>query len=310
MKIRITQIILILPILSSCIGTDMADGLEMEEELTLSPKSLTVLIGEEKEIESSYTDMQGEERDVDLSWSSEDEIIAVVSDGVVTGIAKGQTTVSASFGPTESNEVRVTVISSAEDVAEIRIEASKMEIDVDEMLDLMANVYDGNEEIIEGPDIDWTSHNPEILSVSQEGVATGLAVGITSVTASTEGVTSSPFTINVGGAQARTATLMGANGYNSEGEARLFTQDDELILELGEDFKADIAAGTFIYLSNSTSGSQTRNSGLELGEITEDGFYSFNVTGISPETEISDYSHVIVLCKPFSITFGYGEFEN
>lgn len=307
---RIIDITLII-FLSGCIGTDIVDDPVVGEELTLTPASFSLLIGESREVEHTYLDQFGIERKVDLTWSIDNSDIASIENGIVTGLSVGQAEIRASFGEIESNSIIVTVIATAEDIAQVEISASKMEIDIGEMIDLMATVTNGIGEILEGHEVAWSSLDESILTVDDKGTATGVDFGITSVIAESEGVRSSPFMINVGGVSERIANLMGANGYDASGTARLYLNEDNVvILELGEDFETDFALGTFIYLSNSTEGPTVRAEGLELGEVTNGGRHEFNVSEIFSEVSLSDFRYIIVLCKPASITFGYGEFDS
>ncbi len=111
----------------------------------------------------------------------------------------------------------------------------------------------------------------------------------------------------------RVAEFSGTSGYVGEGTVTLSQQDQLIILELADNFRTSFALGTFVYLSNSTGGAETRGSGLELGEISENGAHTFNVTQIAnalnETVTLNQYRYCIILCKPASISFAIADFE-
>jgi hypothetical protein len=105
----------------------------------------------------------------------------------------------------------------------------------------------------------------------------------------------------------RVGTFVPAGGYAAEGMAVLRFSGEQVVLELSDNFKTSFALGTFVYLSNSTSGSATFSNGLELGQITTSGAKTFNVSVLHPTVGLFDYRYVIILCKPARVTFGYAD---
>ena len=163
-----------------------------------------------------------------------------------------------------------------------------------------------------GFDVTWESSDMNILSITSEGLVTAAANGSAEIRAIVDGVRSSALSFTVG-ASVKTATFSGIGSYQGEGTATLKIEDDNIILALGEDFKTSFALGTFVYLSNETTGAGTRSTGLELGEITSNGMHSFNATDIaavdSRTLDFNEYRYVVILCKPASIPFAIADFE-
>jgi hypothetical protein len=62
-------------------------------------------------------------------------------------------------------------------------------------------------------------------------------------------------------------------------------------------------------MANVTNGSQVKANGLEVAQITTNGAKSFNLSALRPGIKLTDYSYVIILCKPASVTFGYAELK-
>ena len=69
-------------------------GEQPEIELTLSDKSVSVLLGETYLIVASYTETANQV----LTWSTANDKIATVEDGLVTAAGKGTTKITATYG--------------------------------------------------------------------------------------------------------------------------------------------------------------------------------------------------------------------
>lgn len=159
----------------------------------------------------------------------------------------------------------------------------------------------------------WVSSNPSIANIDQRGEVYGVAFGEVTITYTANNVQGSiTFVVaqkTIIGIQ-KSATLQGSGKYNASGTALLYKNDnDELILELSNDFDTDFALGTFIYLANSIDGQSVKISGLDIGEITSGGAKLFNVTNSNASAGLSTYKYIVILCKPAGITFGFGEFN-
>lgn len=159
----------------------------------------------------------------------------------------------------------------------------------------------------------WISSDELIASVTQNGEVTGNSMGEVTLfyTANNleESITFDVSDKTIEGVT-KTAFLQGSSGYTASGTATLLVdKNNELIVELSSDFKTDFALGTFIYLANSTTGQEVKSSGLDLGQVTSGGAKTFNVSMIDSGVGINTYSHIVVLCKPAGISFGFGEFK-
>ena len=110
----------------------------------------------------------------------------------------------------------------------------------------------------------------------------------------------------------RQGTLQGQGGYTATGTVTLSRNEaGELILSTSDNFEVSFAAGTFLYLSNSEAGPATFTGGLEIADVsdTPTGAQSFNVSQVEPNVTLSTYQYVVVLCKPFRLTFGTAELK-
>lgn len=168
----------------------------------------------------------------------------------------------------------------------------------------------GNEE---NTQIAWSSSDEAIAIIDENGIASGVAMGQVTVYYAAGNLQESiTFLVTEETVldNSKIATLVGSSGYNASGTATLYLDtNNNLILELSSDFKTDFALGTFIYLANSTEGQQVKSTGLDLGQVTTGGAKTFDVSSFDISVGINTYSHVVVLCKPAGITFGFGELK-
>ncbi|MEQ9300380.1 MAG: DM13 domain-containing protein [Cyclobacteriaceae bacterium] len=157
--------------------------------------------------------------------------------------------------------------------------------------------------------VQWSSSNPELLSIDSQGLATALSRGNVTVTAvSGEAVNTMAFEVGdetiLAGTQ-RTGTFEGLNRYTVQGKFTLFLEGDQLSLRLEDDFQADNGPGLYLYLATS-GGSVT--GGVQIGPL--DANSGSQLYAIPAGVTLETYDFVIVYCQPFGVPFGFGEFDN
>ncbi|GEM_PF-1662360 len=300
--------------LFQCIGTDAVDDAnDLFPVVIKAPTQNSLLVGETLTLSAQRQTMGGEEIPTEsFTWTSDNPSVAEVStQGVVQAVSAGQTRITATVGSSVSDPWLLTVVSDEDEVAQIVVSASKTSLETGETLQLMAQAQNVSEGAVDVSGYTWTSSDESVVTVDATGLATAVGNGSAGITASAEGVASTPFSLVVG-AIARTGTFKGSGSYNADGTATLeLNEDGELILTTSEDFQADLALGTFLYLSNSTSGSTTATTGVEIADISADpsGVKTFNISEINAEIESNTYRYIIILCKPARITFGFADLE-
>jgi len=303
---RASLIFLILPFLNACIGTDLVDDPVVGESIRISPSQIPLLIDGTAQANATFFNQIGLAESAAFEWTSSNESIATVDPtGLITALASGQASITAAFRSATSSGILVTVVADANDVAQIAITVPQTTLGLGQTAQLEVQASNIAGVPIEGLAFDFASSTPSVLSVNTSGVITGVSTGMATVHASAEGIESNPVSIIVG-VTSRMGNFQNANGYNASGNARLFFADNgNLMLELSSNFSTSFALGTFIYLSNTSSGTGTFNTGLEVQQITTGGYHLFNISNISPSTGITDFNNVIILCKPARITFGF-----
>ena len=117
----------------------------------------------------------------EFSWESSDAAVATVdAGGLVTAVAEGVATITASAGEASGSAV-VTVM---QPVASVEVSPSAETIGLGSTLQLTAEAFDENGEAVAGVEFSWESSDAAIATVDESGLVTGVAEGVATITAS------------------------------------------------------------------------------------------------------------------------------
>ena len=155
------------------------------DSIEVLPSEMTVYIGDSEDITSitanydNETDADIELDSDDVSYSSDDEEIATVSDlGVVTGVSTGITTITVSYtegGIIETAVINVTV-PSVLTVISVQPEFISIYEGASESITSITAYYEGGTNaLIELSSADYSSSHPGIATVDSSGVITGVS---------------------------------------------------------------------------------------------------------------------------------------
>ena len=186
--------------------------------VTLSQTSL--LLGEGATATLVATVEPENATDKTVTWSSSDETVVTVSDeGVVTGIKEGKAIVAATAGE-QSAQCEVTVQKNVIEVTEITLSQTSLTLDEGATAKLIATVLptDATDKTVI-----WNSSNPSVATVS-DGLVTALQEGTAIITASA-GKKSAQCTVTVqkGVVAVTEVTLSQTNLTLDEGESATLT---------------------------------------------------------------------------------------
>ncbi|MDB4913260.1 MAG: hypothetical protein JWM95_904 [Gemmatimonadetes bacterium] len=168
--------------------------------VTLTPPTSTIYVGYAGQITATLKDASNNTLGGrTIAWASSDPAKAVVNGtGGVTGIAAGAVTITATSEGV-SGTANVTIVPSP--VVTVVFSSAVTNIAVGSMATLSARTSDLNGVTLTGRVVTWTSSDPSKATVSAAGVVTGVAVGSTTITATSEGI-SGTATVNVSAATA------------------------------------------------------------------------------------------------------------
>jgi uncharacterized protein YjdB len=243
----------------------------------LSPPSANLFVAGTQQFTATPRDSDGAAlTGRSLVWSIGDAGIARVDgNGLVTGVAPGQTSVTATVeGKTASAAVTVT----RAPVATVEVNPATGQIVVGGTRQLVAVARDAGGRELTGREVTWSSSAPGVATVNGSGLATGVAAGPVTFTATVEGksgsaqfvvagmpvatveVTPAAPAIFVGATQQLAATLRGSDGTVLTGRQVSWTSSAPTIASVngsGVVYGAGAGQATITATAEGISGSAT-----------------------------------------------------
>ncbi len=238
-----------------------------------------------------------------ISWSSSSTGIATVSaSGLVTAVAAGSASITAS-SEGQSASAAITVNAPAPiPVASISVSPATSTLQVGGTVQLSAVTRDGNNNVLTGRVISWSSSSAAVATVSASGLVTAVAAGSATITATSEGksgtsaitvsapapvpvasVTVSPATasVQVGGTVQLTAVTRDANGNILTGRAITWSSSTTTVATVsGSGLVNTLIVGSATITA--TSGNASGTAAMTVSAVPPP------VTGGSPEPGAGD----------------------
>ncbi|MFL5500183.1 MAG: Ig domain-containing protein [Gemmatimonadaceae bacterium] len=159
--------------------------------VTVTPPSISIGVGATANLQATVKDADGNLMNGQtITWSTSDAAVATVSSGgVVTGVAAGSATITASCAG-KSATAAITVTASPPPppvVTTVTVAPATASINVAGTVALTATVKDADGNVMSGQSITWSTSNGAAATVSSSGVVTGVAAGSATITASCAG---------------------------------------------------------------------------------------------------------------------------
>ncbi|MDX2301726.1 MAG: DM13 domain-containing protein [Microscillaceae bacterium] len=133
-----------------------------------------------------------------VTWHSSDEdVLTVNANGLLTALQPGQSKITAKLGNLESNEILFSVTDNVADLSKIEISAPKNQIIIGENLQFTATAFNGMGDVMLGFTFSWESDAPNILSIDNAGLAQGLQAGKAHIIAKVNDFKSQSFEVTV-----------------------------------------------------------------------------------------------------------------
>lgn len=175
------------------------------------------------------------------------------------------------------------------------------------------SMYLNNVGAEESVTVTWSSSDPSIISIANDGLAQALQNGTATITA--EYINGSTMvtdtkTVTVGNTtvvpttQEKSGMIATTSSYALEGDFVLREDGNDLVLEFAANYNASTALpGLYVYLSNNQS---TIANAYEISAVqTFSGVHSYTI----PNIGLNDYNYVLYFCKPFNVKVGDGEIK-
>src|SRR5436309_1202107 len=154
--------------------------------VTVSPATANVFVGATTQLSAVTKDAAGSVLSGRvISWTSSNTAIATVSAaGLVTGVAAGSATITAtSEGQSGTARVTVTIVP----VASVTVSPATAIVGVGAPVQLTATLKGAAGNVLSGRSVTWASGTPAVATVSSTGLVTGVAAGAATITATSEG---------------------------------------------------------------------------------------------------------------------------
>ena len=254
--------------------------------VVLSPASATVAAGSTEQLTATPLDANGNPlTGRTITWTSGAPGVASVSaSGLVTGVAAGSATITAtSEGKSGTSAITVPV-----PVASVTVSPASATLAVGATQQLTATPLDANGTPLTGRAVTWVSSTPSVATVDGTGLVTALAGGATTITATSEGksgtaaitvpvsvasvtVTPGSATVAVGATQQLTATPLDANGNPLTGRPVTWVSGNAAVATVsGSGLVTAVAAGsvTITATSEGKGGSSTITVPVPVASVT------------------------------------------
>jgi len=158
--------------------------------VTVAPTSASVVAGATTTLVATVKDQNGNVMTGQtVTWTTNNAAAATVnSSGVVTGVAAGSATITAtSSGKTGTSSITVTAVLPV--VTTVSVAPTSATVVAGATTTLVATVKDQNGNVMTGQTVTWTTNNAAAATVSSSGVVSGVAAGSATITATSSGKT-------------------------------------------------------------------------------------------------------------------------
>ncbi len=152
--------------------------------VTLDKETVTV---KEEETETLVATVMPENAtNKNITWSSNNESVATVANGVVTGLSAGTATITVTTQDGSFTDTCVVTVEEAVlsvKVTGIELDKTELKMQVSEKTNLVATIKPTN---ATNKEVVWTSSNTDVATISENGIIEALKTGKTTITVTTK----------------------------------------------------------------------------------------------------------------------------
>ena len=243
--------------------------------VTVTPSPASVQAGQTVQLTATPKDANGTPLTGRVVvWSSSNTAVATVNgSGLVSGIAAGSATITAtSEGQSGTSALTVTPVP----VASVAVSPPTATVSIGLTVQLTATPKDANGNPLSGRVVTWSSDNTAVATVSGSGLVTGVAAGTAAITATSEGqsgtasitvsgqpvasvtVSPSPASVQQGATVQLTATPKDANGNPLSGRVVTWSSNNTAVATVnGSGLVRGVTAGSATITATSEGQSGT-----------------------------------------------------
>lgn len=149
------------------------------EGIDLDKTAITMNKGDKSEALVVSYNPEDTTDDRTVTWSSSDEDVATVENGVVTAVGAGTTTITATVGEFTA-ECEVTVVSPLESIT-LTADRTTDDLEVGDTVNLTVGY--NPEDTTDDTTVTWSSSDEDVATVDENGVVTAVAGGTATITA-------------------------------------------------------------------------------------------------------------------------------
>src|SRR5438093_1295337 len=154
--------------------------------VTVTPPAPTVVVAGTVQLTATTKDANGSVLTGRVvTWASGTPAVATVSaTGLVTGVAQGQATITAT---SEGQQGTAAVTVMLAPVSSVTVTPNPATVQIGQTLQLTATLKDANQNVLTGRVVTWASDNTGVATVSSTGLVTGVAQGQATIDGASEG---------------------------------------------------------------------------------------------------------------------------
>ena len=231
--------------------------------VTVAPTSASVVAGATTPLTATVKDQNGSVMTGQtVTWTTSNSAAATVnSSGVVTGVAAGSATITAtSSGKTGTSAITVTAVAPV--VTTVTVAPTSASVVAGATTPLTATVKDQNGNVMTGQTVTWSTSNAAAATVNSSGVVTGVAAGSATITATSSGKTGTS-SITVTAVPSGGGTLLFQEDFeNSNLASRGWYDNTSVLLSTAEHITGSNSSAQYRFLAGATtptSGSAQRH---------------------------------------------------
>ena len=152
--------------------------------VTLDKEAVTIKEGQTSTLKATVLPENATNKNI--TWTSSNENVATISNGVITGVAEGTATITVTTKDGNFTDTCAVTVEKEElivDVSGVKLDKISLDMQVGEKINLVATIQPINATIKE---VTWTSSNEQVAKISENGIIEALKEGKTTITVTTK----------------------------------------------------------------------------------------------------------------------------